>query len=135
VTSSFSSEDDSDAFHGGVPLQFAGDNCDFSVLEHSATRQPVEGHYAPIVASMCRNITPLRGLEPEATREEIEAAALQYVRKVGGLRAPSKTTSDAVETAVRKVAEATAELLVALPPARKPPPVSPPLRRRLAVVK
>jgi len=84
---------------------------------------------------MCRNITPLRGLEPEATREEIEAAALQYVRKVGGLRTPSQTTSDAVEAAVQKVAEATAELLVALPPTRKPPSVSPPLRRRLAAAK
>ncbi|HET6915489.1 MAG TPA: DUF2277 domain-containing protein, partial [Acidimicrobiales bacterium] len=36
---------------------------------------------------MCRNITILRGLEPPATHEEVEAAALQYVRKVSGVRA------------------------------------------------
>jgi len=35
---------------------------------------------------MCRNITELRGLEPAATEEEIQAAALQYVRKVSGIR-------------------------------------------------
>ncbi|CAN5732276.1 hypothetical protein BH24ACT4_BH24ACT4_19240 [soil metagenome] len=38
---------------------------------------------------MCRNITTLRGLEPSATAEEVDAAALQYVRKVSGVRAPS----------------------------------------------
>ena len=37
---------------------------------------------------MCRNITTLRGLQPEATQAEIEAAALQYVRKVGGVQTP-----------------------------------------------
>jgi hypothetical protein len=38
---------------------------------------------------MCRNITELRGLEPPATREEIEAAAKQYVRKVTGVTRPN----------------------------------------------
>jgi hypothetical protein len=37
---------------------------------------------------MCRNITELRGLDPPATDEEIEAAARQFVRKVSGLRQP-----------------------------------------------
>ncbi|WP_238438973.1 DUF2277 domain-containing protein, partial [Frankia nepalensis] len=37
---------------------------------------------------MCRNITELRGLEPPATDDEIEAAALQFIRKVSGLRQP-----------------------------------------------
>lgn len=78
---------------------------------------------------MCRNITTLRGLEPEATPEEIEAAARQYVRKVGGVQAPSARTEQAVERAVRKVLEATAELLDELPPRRQPPPTLPPLRR------
>jgi hypothetical protein len=41
---------------------------------------------------MCRNITTLRGLEPEATAEEIEAAARQYVRKVSGLQSTSGAT-------------------------------------------
>jgi hypothetical protein len=78
---------------------------------------------------MCRNITTLRGLEPEATSEEIEAAARQYVRKVSGVQSPSPRTQEAVDTAVRRVTEATAELLQSLPPRRQPPPTLPPLRR------
>jgi hypothetical protein len=78
--------------------------------------------------AMCRNITTLRGLEPGATPEEISAASLQYVRKVGGIQSPSTRTAAAMDQAVRKIAEATAELLAALPP-RQPPPTLPPLRR------
>jgi hypothetical protein len=78
---------------------------------------------------MCRNITTLRGLEPAATPEEIEAAARQYVRKVSGVQSPSARTEEAVERAVQKVLEATAELLHDLPPRRQPPPTLPPLRR------
>ena len=81
---------------------------------------------------MCRNITTLRGLQPEATSEEIEAAARQYVRKVSGVQAPSERTADEVERAVRRVAAATADLLAALPARRQPPPDLPPLRRRAA---
>jgi hypothetical protein len=78
---------------------------------------------------MCRNITTLRGLEPEATTEEIEAAARQYVRKVSGVQSTSVHTEAAVEQAVRQVAKATTELLGSLPPRRQPPPTLPPLRR------
>jgi hypothetical protein len=78
---------------------------------------------------MCRNITVLRGLEPPATPEEVEAAARQYVRKVGGVQAPSAATVEAFDRAVRAVAEATASLLAELPPRRVPPPTLPPLRR------
>jgi hypothetical protein len=78
---------------------------------------------------MCRNITTLRGLEPAATSEEIEAAARQYVRKVSGVQSSSAATDDAVEAAVREVAAATSALLQALPPRRQPPPTLPPLRR------
>jgi hypothetical protein len=78
---------------------------------------------------MCRNITVLRGLEPSATAQEIEAAARQYVRKVGGVQAPSPVTTEAVERAVRAVAEATGALLAELPPRRRPPTTEPPLRR------
>lgn len=81
---------------------------------------------------MCRNITTLRGLEPGATAAEIEAAALQYVRKVGGVSTLSSRTEDAVERAVRKVADATEELLAELPPRKAPPKTLPPLRRRAA---
>ena len=87
--------------------------------------------YAPAVTldGVCRNITTLRGLEPEATAEEIEAAARQYVRKVSGVQSTSVQTEEAFELAVRRVAEATTDLLVSLPPRRQPPPTLPPLRR------
>ena len=49
---------------------------------------------------MCRNITTLRGLEPVATPEEIEAAARQYVRKVSGVQSTSPQTEEAFERAV-----------------------------------
>ena len=81
------------------------------------------------VAAMCRNITALRGLEPPATAEEIDAAALQYVRKVAGLSSVTPRTEDAVARAVRRIADATAALLAELPERRQPPPVEPPLRR------
>jgi hypothetical protein len=82
---------------------------------------------------MCRNITILRGLEPPATPEEIEAAARQYVRKVGGLQTSSDRTTAAMERAVAAVAVATTELLADLPERRQPPPNLPPLRRRAAL--
>jgi hypothetical protein len=78
---------------------------------------------------MCRNITTLRGLEPEATMEEIEAAARQYVRKISGVAATSARTEAAFEHTVRVVADATAQLLSELPPRQQPPPTLPPLRR------
>lgn len=78
---------------------------------------------------MCRNITTLRGLEPAATAEEIEAAARQYVRKVSGVAATSAGTEEAFELAVRRVTEATTDLLASLPPRRQPPTTVPPLRR------
>jgi hypothetical protein len=78
---------------------------------------------------MCRNITTLRGLEPSATPEEIEAAARQYVRKISGVQKTSDRTEEAFERAVRQVTAATAELLSELPPRQQPPPTLPPLRR------
>jgi hypothetical protein len=78
---------------------------------------------------MCRNITTLRGLEPVATPEEIEAAARQYVRKVSGVQSTTPQTAEAFERAVGQVTEATTALLAALPPRRQPPPTLPPLRR------
>ncbi len=78
---------------------------------------------------MCRNITTLRGLDPRATAEEVEAAARQYVRKVSGVQSTSAATEAAFERAVRAVTEATERLLADLPPRRQPPPTLPPLRR------
>ena len=78
---------------------------------------------------MCRNITELRGLEPAATAEEIEAAARQYVRKVSGVTRPSAVNVDVFEAAVAEVTASTIRLLAALPPRRQPPKTVPPLRR------
>jgi hypothetical protein len=83
----------------------------------------------PILPRMCRNITELRGLEPAATDEEVEAAARQYVRKVSGIRHPNDATRDAFEHAIAEIAHATAHLLEVVPARRQPPPVLPPLRR------
>ena len=81
---------------------------------------------------MCRNITILRGLEPAATPEEIEAAARQYVRKVSGVQSTSAATEAAFERAVALITDATAELLAQLPPRKVPPKNDPPLRRLAA---
>jgi hypothetical protein len=78
---------------------------------------------------MCRNITELRGLEPPATPVEIEAAALQYIRKVSGLPKPPAGAEEQYAAAVRRVADATGELLGVLPARRTPPAKVPPLRR------
>jgi hypothetical protein len=78
---------------------------------------------------MCRNITTLRGLEPSATPEEVEAAARQYVRKVSGVQSLSDSTRAPFEAAVAAVTEATTRLLAELPPRRQPPTTVPPLRR------
>jgi hypothetical protein len=78
---------------------------------------------------MCRNITELRGLEPVATDEEIEAAARQYIRKVSGITRPSVANVDAFEAAVAEVTATTTRLLSELPPRKQPPKTVPPLRR------
>jgi hypothetical protein len=81
---------------------------------------------------MCRNITTLRGLEPVATDEEIEAAARQYVRKISGVQKTSAATEEAFEKAVQIITKASTELIDSLPPRRNPPPTLPPLRRLAA---
>ena len=60
---------------------------------------------------MCRNIKVLHNFEPAATPEEVEAAALQYVRKISGFTKPSKANEKAFEQAVDAVAEVSARLL------------------------
>lgn len=79
---------------------------------------------------MCRNITALRGLEPPATTEEVEAAALQYVRKVSAVVSGPLLESDTVTEAVAAIAAITTTLLASLPPRRNPPSTLPPGRRR-----
>jgi hypothetical protein len=63
---------------------------------------------------MCRNIRPLHNFEPPATREEVEAAALQYVRKISGYTKPSQANQEAFDRAIEEVAAASARLLDAL---------------------
>jgi hypothetical protein len=63
---------------------------------------------------MCRNIKTLHNFEPPATRDEVSAAALQYVRKVSGSAKPSKANELAFARAVDEVAAATNRLLAAL---------------------
>ncbi|OAR25632.1 hypothetical protein A8W25_08655 [Streptomyces sp. ERV7] len=65
---------------------------------------------------MCRSIKTLRppALPEEATDDEIRAAALQYVRKVSGFRAPAAHNREVFDRAVDEIARATAELLEGL---------------------
>ena len=63
---------------------------------------------------MCRNIRTLHNFDPPATREEIHAAAVQYVRKISGSTKPSQANQAAFDAAVGEVAAATAKLLADL---------------------
>jgi hypothetical protein len=60
---------------------------------------------------MCRNIRTLHNFDPPATDDEINASALQYVRKISGSTKPSQANAEAFEEAVETVAAATRELL------------------------
>ena len=63
---------------------------------------------------MCRNIRVLHNFEPPATPEEVEAAALQYVRKISGATKPSKANDAVFERAVAEVTEVSKRLLASL---------------------
>jgi hypothetical protein len=63
---------------------------------------------------MCRNIRTLYNFEPAATSEEVQAAALQYVRKISGFNKPSKVNEEAFNRAVDAVAHASMHLLADL---------------------
>lgn len=60
---------------------------------------------------MCRNIRTLHNFDPPATEEEVQDAALQYVRKISGSSKPSRANTDTFERAVEEVAAATSRLL------------------------
>lgn len=60
---------------------------------------------------MCRNIKTLRRSDAEPTADEVQLAALQYVRKVSGYRVPSRRNQEAFDNAVGEVAQATGRLL------------------------
>ncbi len=63
---------------------------------------------------MCRNIRTLHNFDPPATDEEVQAAALQYVRKLSGTNAPSQANAEAFERAVDEVAAVSRQLLDSL---------------------
>ena len=60
---------------------------------------------------MCRNIRTLHNFAPPATEDEVQAAALQFVRKVSGSTKPSKANEEAFNAAIDEVAKATSKLL------------------------
>jgi len=60
---------------------------------------------------MCRNIRTLHNFEPPATKDEVQASALQYVRKISGSANPSQANAEAFDRAVQAVAEVTTRLL------------------------
>lgn len=70
---------------------------------------------------MCRSIKTLRRPEGRASDEEIGAAALQYVRKVSGFRAPSRRNTEAFDAAVDDVRRASRRLLEAIETAKTEP--------------
>lgn len=64
--------------------------------------------------SVCRNIRPLFNFSPPATNEEIEAASLQFVRKISGFSKPSKINEESFRNAVVEIAAASSRLLYSL---------------------
>jgi hypothetical protein len=60
---------------------------------------------------MCRNIRPLNNFEPPATSQEVQDAALQFVRKISGTTRPSAANQEVFDRAVHEIAHATQHLL------------------------
>jgi hypothetical protein len=77
---------------------------------------------------MCRSIKVLRKHEAPATRDEVTAAALQFVRKISGMRKPSKANEVAFAQAVADISASSNRLLEVLglpgPPRRRSEPVA-----------
>ena len=63
---------------------------------------------------MCRNIRPLFNFDPPASEEELRDAALQYVRKISGMRAPSRANRETFEHAVDEITAVTGRLVAGL---------------------
>ena len=63
---------------------------------------------------MCRNIHTLYNFEPPATRDEVEAASLQFVRKISGFTKPSQANEEAFVRAIEEVTAASQRLLDSL---------------------
>jgi hypothetical protein len=78
-----------------------------SVAEQESLKQEVKYKGE----NMCRSIKPLRNMDHPVTEQEIQEAALQYIRKVSGYRKPSKVNQEAFDTAIAEVAESTRRML------------------------
>ena len=63
---------------------------------------------------MCRNIKTLYNFDPPATTDEVNASAIQFVRKLSGMNKPSQANEEAFELAVERVAAAAQEMLKSL---------------------
>ncbi len=63
---------------------------------------------------MCRNIKTLYNFDPPATTDEVNASALQFVRKLSGMNKPSKANEEAFQLAFERVAAAAQEMLNSL---------------------
>ena len=63
---------------------------------------------------MCRNIRPLFNFDPPVTPEEVQAASLQFVRKISGFHKPSKPNEDAFQAAVDEIAQVSSRLIRSL---------------------
>jgi hypothetical protein len=73
-----------------------------------------DAHRRCMLACMCRNIRVLYNFAPPTTKEEIRAAAIQYVRKISGVNKPSTLDGQALEKAIDDIAGATEQLLASL---------------------
>ena len=60
---------------------------------------------------MCRNIRPLHNYDPPTTEDEVQAAALQFVRKISGMNRPARANEEAFDRAVQAVTDASSRLL------------------------
>ena len=65
----------------------------------------------PVISIMCRNIKTLFNFDPPATTDEVNASALQFVRKLSGMNKPSKANEEAFSLAVERVAAAAQQML------------------------
>lgn len=75
---------------------------------------PLRIRFALPVEIMCRNIKTLFNFDPPATTDEVNASALQFVRKLSGMNKPSKANEEAFTIAVERVAAAAQEMLNAM---------------------
>src|SRR5262249_12252993 len=81
------------------------------------TLSPGSGHHpheGRVGVAMCRSIRTLFNFEPPATSDEIQAASLQFVRKLSGFTKPSRANEAAFNAAVDEIARVAAELLTTL---------------------